>query len=101
MKSGFLLDVVIRQSTAIFQLLASENQTLLIRGDSFLVLNLSLHILNGVRRLDIKGDGLTRQCLHKNLHTTTQTQYKMKSGFLLDVVIRQCTAIFQLLASEN
>jgi hypothetical protein len=34
-KSGFLLDVVIGQGTAIFELLTSENQTLLIRGDTY------------------------------------------------------------------
>jgi len=45
MKSGFLLNVVIAQSTTIFQLLTSENQTLLIRGNSFLVLDLLLDVL--------------------------------------------------------
>merc|ERR1712240_419766 len=43
-KSGLLLDVVIRQSTAILELLASEDQTLLIGRDSLLVLNFSLDI---------------------------------------------------------
>merc|ERR1711907_367624 len=43
-KSGLLLDVVIRQSTAILELLASEDQTLLIGRDSFLVLNFGLDI---------------------------------------------------------
>lgn len=33
-QGGFLLDVVIRQRTTIFQLLAGEDQPLLIRGDT-------------------------------------------------------------------
>jgi hypothetical protein len=33
-KSGFLLDVVVRQGTTILELLTSENQTLLVRGDT-------------------------------------------------------------------
>merc|ERR1712105_124918 len=37
MKSGFLLDVVVTQGTTIFQLLASEDQSLLIRRNSFLI----------------------------------------------------------------
>merc|ERR1719310_63064 len=37
MKSRLLLDVVVRQSAAVFELLTSEDQTLLIRRDSFLV----------------------------------------------------------------
>ena len=34
MESGLLLNVVVRESAAIFQLLAGENETLLIRRDS-------------------------------------------------------------------
>merc|ERR1711965_614335 len=41
-KSRLLLDVVIRKSAAILELLASENETLLIRRDTFLVLDLGL-----------------------------------------------------------
>ena len=67
-KGGFLLNIVVRKSTSIFQLLSSENQTLLIRGNSLLVLNLGLDIVNGVRGFDIKGDGLTREGLYEDLH---------------------------------
>lgn len=35
MQSGLLLDVVVREGTAILQLLAGENEALLIRGDSY------------------------------------------------------------------
>ena len=57
-KGGFLLDVVIAQGASIFQLLSGKDKTLLIRRDSFLVLDLSLDVVNGVRWLDIKSDGL-------------------------------------------
>ena len=59
MESGLLLDVVVRQSSAVLELLSGEDQTLLIRGDSFLVLNLGLDVIDGVRGLDIEGDCLT------------------------------------------
>ena len=62
MESGLPLDVVFQEEMAILQLLTGVDQTLLIRGDSLLVLNLSLNVIDGIRRLDIKGDGLTRQC---------------------------------------
>ena len=39
MESGFLLDVVIGESSVVFELLSSENESLLIRGNSFFVLN--------------------------------------------------------------
>jgi hypothetical protein len=35
---------------------------------TLLVLNLLLHILDGVRRLHLKGDGLAREGLHEDLH---------------------------------
>ena len=46
MKSGLLLDVVVRQCSAIFQLLSSKDEPLLVRRNTLLVLNLRLHILN-------------------------------------------------------
>jgi hypothetical protein len=53
-KSGLFLDVVVAQSAAILELLSGEDETMLIWGDSFLVLDLGLDVVNGVRRLDIK-----------------------------------------------
>jgi len=72
-----LLDVVVRKGTAILELLAGEDETLLVRGNSLLVwrmldgrmsagdmgrrtLDLGLHIVDGVRRLHLEGDSLTR-----------------------------------------
>ena len=39
MKGGLLLDVVVGESSAIFELLSSEDESLLIGWDSFLILN--------------------------------------------------------------
>lgn len=60
-----LLDVVVGEGSAILELLAGEDQSLLIRGDALLVLDLGLDIVDGVRRLDLEGDGLARQGLHE------------------------------------
>merc|ERR1719244_2262134 len=40
MESRLFLDVVVTQSPSIFKLLSSKDQTLLIRRDTFLILNL-------------------------------------------------------------
>jgi len=48
MESGLFLDVVIGESSAIFKLLSGENQALLIRRNSFLILNLRLDVIDGV-----------------------------------------------------
>merc|ERR1719167_1377009 len=67
-EGGLLLDVVVGQSPSILQLLAGEDKPLLVRRDSLLVLDLCLHILDSVRRLHLKGDGLAREGLHEDLH---------------------------------
>ena len=66
-KGGLLLDVVVREGAAVLKLLAREDQALLVRGDALLVLNLSLHVVDGVRRLHLKGDGLTRDCDYEEM----------------------------------
>merc|ERR1712214_146098 len=96
MEGGLLLDVVVRKSSSIFQLLSSKDQPLLVWGDALLVLDLGLDILNGVRRLHLQGDGLPGQCLDEDLHTSSQSQDKMEGGLLLDVVVRKSSSIFQL-----
>ena len=100
-KGGFLLDVVVREGAAIFQLLSSEDKTLLVRGDAFLVLNLLLHSLNGIGRLDLEGDSLAGEGLDKDLHTTTKAEDQVKGGLLLDVVVGEGAAVLELLSSED
>ena len=45
------LDVVVRKGAAVLELLSGEDQSLLIGGDSLLVLNFLLDVVDGVRRL--------------------------------------------------
>ena len=71
-EGGLLLDVVVGKSAAVLELLAGEDKTLLVRGNTFLVLDLGLHVLDGVGGLDIKGDGLTREGLDENLHGSVE-----------------------------
>merc|ERR1712086_425919 len=101
MQGGFLLDIVVRKSTAVFELFAGKDQSLLIWGNALLILNLSLDILNGVRSFNLKGDGFTSQGLDENLHTSSQTENQMQSRFLLDVVVRKGTAILKLFAGKD
>ncbi|KAI4970381.1 hypothetical protein ZWY2020_001295 [Hordeum vulgare] len=107
-KGGLLLNVVVRQGTAILKLLTSKDETLLVRGNAFLVLDLCLHIVDGVRRLHLQCDGLAREGLYKDLHATTKAEdkttepeHQMEVGLCLDVVISQGAAILELLASKD
>jgi len=101
MQSGLLLDVVVWEGAPIFKLFASKDQPLLVWGNAFLVLDLSLDIFDGIRRLNLKGDGLTSQGLHKDLHTSTKTEYQVQGRLLLDVVIGEGAAILKLFASKD
>lgn len=58
-----LLDIVVGKCAAILQLLARKDQSLLVRRDAFLVLDLGLDIVDCVARFDLEGNGLTRQGL--------------------------------------
>jgi len=69
-KGRLLLDVVVGKGATILQLLTSKDQSLLIWGNAFLVLNLLLDIVNRVRWLHLKGDGLARERLHEDLHSS-------------------------------
>merc|ERR1719267_366751 len=101
MESGLLLDVVVREGSAVLELLTSEDESLLVWWDTFLVLDLSLDVLNGVSWLDIKSDGLSSQGLDEDLHTTSESQHEMESGLLLDVVVGEGSAVLELLSSED
>ena len=82
MKRRLFLNVIVTQGAAILQLLSGKNKTLLIRWDTidenpniqvkkrvsckknwnlpFLILDFGFDIVDGVRRLDLKGDRLSR-----------------------------------------
>merc|ERR1719352_1269098 len=100
-EGGLLLDVVVGESASVLELLASEDESLLIGRDTFLVLDLSLDVLNGVGWFDFKGDGLTSEGLDEDLHTTSESEDEMESGLLLDVVIRKGSSVLELLTGED
>jgi hypothetical protein len=77
MQSGLFLDVVVGKSSSVLELLTSEDESLLIGWDSFLVLDLGLDSLDGVSGLDLKGDGLASQSLDEDLHSSSQSQDKV------------------------
>jgi len=87
MESGLLLDVVVGEGSAVLELLSSEDESLLIWRDTFLVLDLGLDVLNGVSWLDIEGDGLTSEGLDEDLHSTSKSEDEMEGRLLLDVVV--------------
>ena len=68
MKGAVLLDRVVLECVAVLELLASEDEALLIWRDTFLVLNLGLDVLDPVSWLDFEGDVLASEGLNEDLH---------------------------------
>merc|ERR550514_2147823 len=96
-----LLNVVVGEGAAVLELLAGEDQALLIGRDALLVLNLGLDVVNRVRRLHLEGDRLAGEGLDKDLHATAQAEHEVKGRLLLDVVVREGAAVLELLARED
>jgi len=96
-----LLDVVIREGAAILELLSGKDQALLIRRDALFVLDLGLHVVDGVTGLDVEGDGLSSERLDEDLHSTAQAEDEMERRLFLDVVVRESAAILELLSGKD
>lgn len=65
---ALFLDIVVGEGPSIFELLPCEDKTLLIRRNSLLVLDLGLHVVDRIGRLDIECDCFTREGLDEDLH---------------------------------
>lgn len=84
MESRFLLDVVIRQGTTVFELLASKDETLLVWWDPLLVLNFALDIVDGIARLDFESDGFTSDyATNMSVAAQVATGARLKGGLKL------------------
>merc|ERR1712151_1085017 len=101
MKSRLFLDIIVGKSATIFQLLSCKDQTLLIRWDTFLILDLLLNVVDGVAWLNVKSNSFTCEGFNEDLHTPTETKHKMKSRLFLDVIIGKSATIFQLLSCKD
>ena len=75
MERRLLLDVVVRERAAVLELLAREDEALLVGRDALLVLDLLLHVVDRVARLDVERDGLAGEGLDEDLHAAAQAQH--------------------------
>ncbi|KAJ9562952.1 hypothetical protein OSB04_008112 [Centaurea solstitialis] len=66
------------RGTAVLELFSSKDQSLLVWGDAFFVLDLGLDVVDGVGALDLQSDGFAGQGLHEDLHATTETENEME-----------------------
>jgi hypothetical protein len=93
-KSGFFLDVIVWEGSSILQLFSSKDESLLIRWNSFFVLDFGFNIINSVWRFNIQCYGLSSECFDKDLHASSESENQMESRFFLNIVVREGSAIF-------
>ena len=74
---------------------------MLVGRDALLALDLGLHIVNGIGRFDLERNGFAGEGLDENLRTPTKVKNEVEGRFLLNVIIRESAAVFELLSSEN
>jgi hypothetical protein len=100
-EGGLFLDVVVVQSAPIFQLLSSEDKSLLIGGDAFVILDLGPHVIDGIRRLRLQRSRLTRGGLNKDLHAASEAKDQVTSGRLMDIIVREGAPTLELLFGKS
>ena len=101
MDGAFLLNVVVSHRPPVLQALSREDESLLVTGNTFLVLDLSLDVLNAIGLLGLNGDGLSGERPYENLHSSSESEHEVQSALLLDVVIGHCPSIFEALSGED
>ena len=89
-KGALLLNVVVAQSATILELLACKDKALLVRRDALLVLNLALHIVDGIRGLNLEGDGLARHCEWVSMRRHLDVRRCRWSGVNVRVLTKIC-----------
>jgi len=100
-KSALLLDVIIRKSSPVLELLTRKDKSLLIRWDTLLILDLGLDILDSIAGLYLERDRFSGQGLDENLHTASQSQDEMQSRLFLDVVVGKSSTVLELFSSKD
>jgi len=68
MQGRLLLYVIVAESSPVFELFSGKDESLLVRRNSFLVLDLLFDVFDGVARLAVEGDGFACEGFYKNLH---------------------------------
>ena len=72
------VDTIVCQCSAVLQLLASENQPLFHRRNPLLVVELRLHICNGMMGFHVQRDAISSECHYDDLHCALQREESVR-----------------------
>jgi hypothetical protein len=74
------LDIVVGEGAAVFELLAREDETLLVWRYALFVLDLGLYIVDRVAGLYLEGDSLAREGLNKAVEGMSVLSFVINRG---------------------
>jgi len=82
------MDIIVRECAAVFELLSSEDEALLIRGDSdaLFFLDLGLCVVDDVGGFNLECNDFVDESLDENLHTPTKAKDEVDGQFFWDIV---------------
>lgn len=98
---AFLLNVVVCHCSSVFKALPGEDESLLVSGKSFLVLNFSFDDFDAVTCLCFNGDGLSGQSSDENLHSSPESEDEVHGALFADVVVSHALFIFKVLSCKD
>jgi len=78
MQGRFLLNVPVGEGSVVFQLLSSENQSLLLGEIPFLVLDFCFDNMDGVIWLEVQGNRVSGEGLDENTYGTVPPRSRGK-----------------------
>jgi hypothetical protein len=79
----FLLNVIIRKSATVLELLSSKDKMLLVGRNIFFILNLGFHVVDGVGRLNLERNGLSGQRVDEYARICVDASRELSSNFAI------------------
>ena len=96
-----LLNIVVTEGSVVLESFSCKDKSLLVWRYPLFVLNLSLYVFNSVSVVYLESDCLSCQSSNKNLHSSSESQYKVESRFFLNVVVGYCPSVLEGLSCED
>jgi hypothetical protein len=88
-------------SSLILKDFSCKNESLLLRMDSLFVLDFGFDNFNSVCLFHLENHCPSSEFFDKDLHSPSESQYKMESRFFCDVVISKSSLVLEVLSCED
>ena len=102
MNSVLFFDVVVSEGSLINQLFTSEDESLLLGWDTFLVLDFSFKVINFISGVNVHDHGFSSKGSDEDLEgSALHSQEHVNCGLFRDVTILESGSVLQLFSSKD